>query len=109
MESMVASVQHAEGVTVLEFRQTNDTLCFSACQVQPRGVDKCRESFGLRVRVRVGFRVMLEDWAEATTEGSVKREDADERREEDNEKERGVGNKVIGMRVRLPVATLGIR
>lgn len=31
----------------------------------------------------------------------MEREDADERREEDDEKERGVGSKVVGLRLQL--------
>lgn len=58
------------------------------------------------LKVRVGLRDMLEDWTEATTDGSMEREDAYERTEKDDEKEERVGNKVIGMRVRLPAATL---
>nr|VDD50087.1 unnamed protein product [Brassica oleracea] len=62
----------------------------SACQVQSRGLDKCRESFQMRgLRLRVGFKASME------------REDADERREEDDEKERGVGSKVVGLRLQL--------
>lgn len=45
--------------------------------------------------VRIGFRVMLESWTEATTDGSVERENAYERREYDDEEERCVGSKVI--------------
>ncbi|CAF2072675.1 BnaC01g21090D [Brassica napus] len=62
----------------------------SACQVQSRGLDKCRESFQMRgLRLRVGFKASME------------REDADERREEDDEKERGVGSKVVGLQLQL--------
>lgn len=58
------------------------------------------------LKVRFGLKVMLEDWTEATTDGSVERKNADERRDDDDEEEGGVGCKVIGMRVRLPAATL---